>query len=41
MAISGDVIGKVESFKYLGSFVQKDSGFKMEVKQRIESGWMK
>jgi len=25
--ISGDVIGEVDSFKYLGSFVQRDGGF--------------
>jgi len=41
MAISGDVIGESKSFKYLGSFVQMDGGFGMDVKYRIKCGWMK
>jgi len=27
MTISGDEVSEVESFKYLGSFVQKNGGF--------------
>lgn len=27
MIISGNTVGKVESFKYLGSYVQKNEGF--------------
>jgi hypothetical protein len=36
MAIIGDVIGKAENFKYLGTFMQKDKGFGMDVKHRIK-----
>jgi hypothetical protein len=39
--ISCDMIGEVENFKYLGLFVQKDTGFGMDVKHRIKCGWMK
>jgi len=38
MTISGDVIGEFESFKYLGSFVQRDRGFGMDVKLRVKCG---
>jgi hypothetical protein len=31
-----DVIGKVKNFKYLGSFILKNRGFNMNVKQRIK-----
>jgi hypothetical protein len=33
MTINGDVIDEVENFKYSVSFVQKDKGFSMYVKQ--------
>jgi len=33
MTISGDEVIEVESFKYLGSFVQKNGGFQLDVKQ--------
>lgn len=38
MTISGVVIGKVESFKYLRYFVQRYGGFEMFVKYRIKCG---
>jgi len=41
MTISGNVMGEVESFKYLGSLVQRDGNFGMDVKHRIMCGWMK
>jgi len=41
MTISCDVIGEIESFKYLGSFVKRDEGFEMDLKHRIKCGWMK
>jgi hypothetical protein len=41
MTISDDVIGEVDSFKYLGSFVEKDGGFGMDVKHRMKCSWMK
>jgi len=41
MPLNGDVIGEIESFKYFGSFVQRDGGFGMDVKHRIKRGWMK
>jgi len=39
--IGGDLIGEVESLKYLGSFVQKNGNVGMDVKLRIKFGWMK
>jgi len=36
MTLSGDVIGEVESFKSLGSFVQKNGAFMVDVKHRIK-----
>jgi hypothetical protein len=41
MTISGDVIDETENFKYLGSFVQNNGGFYMDVKHMIECDWMK
>jgi len=42
MTISGDdVIGEIESFKYLGPFVQRNEGFVVDVKHRIKCVWMK
>jgi len=41
MTISGDVIGKVESFKYLRLFVKRNGSFGMDVKHRIKCVWMK
>jgi hypothetical protein len=41
MTIRGEVIGVVENIKYLGSFVQKDGSFSMDIKHRIKCGWMK
>jgi len=41
MTTSGDVTGKIESFKYLGTFVQRNGGFKMDVKYKINCSWMK
>jgi hypothetical protein len=38
VTISGDVIGEIENFKYLGSFIQKKVGFGMDVKHRIYFG---
>lgn len=40
MTISSDIIGEVKSFKYLGSFVQKDGGFDEDVKYRVKFGWI-
>jgi len=36
MTISGDVLREVERFTHLGSFVQRDGGFVMDVKYRIK-----
>jgi len=41
MTISGDIIGELEKFKYLGSFIQRDRGFVVDVKYRIKRRWMK
>ncbi|XP_025410679.1 uncharacterized protein LOC112683737 [Sipha flava] len=41
MTISGDLIDETENFKYLGSFVQNNGGFYMDVKHMIECDWMK
>lgn len=35
------MVGEVESFKYLGSFLQKNGGFDKDVKHRIKSGRIK
>jgi len=32
MTISGNEVSEIESFKYLGSFVQKNGGFDKNVK---------
>ena len=39
--LSGDVVGEVERFKYLGSVIQKDGGFEEDMKHRIKCGWTK
>jgi hypothetical protein len=41
VTISGNVIGEVNIYKYLGSFVQKDEVFGVNVKHRINCGWIK
>jgi len=41
MTVSGEELGKGESFKYLGSFVQKNEGFDKDVKYRIRCEWIK
>lgn len=42
MTTSGDVISEVESLKYiLGSFVQRDGDFLMDVKHGSKCGWTK
>ena len=41
MIISGVEVSEVESFKYLGSFVQKNGDLDEDVKHRIKCGWMK
>jgi len=38
VTINGYVIGEVESFKYLRSFVQRGGGFVVDVKHRIKWG---
>jgi len=38
MTINGDEVNKFESFKCLGCFVQKNSGFDEDVKHRIKCG---
>jgi hypothetical protein len=35
--ISGDVIGEVENFKYLGSFVQENGNFGLDVNIRLSA----
>lgn len=41
IAVSGDVINKVENYKYLGSYVQRDGGFFRDEKHKIKCGRMK
>jgi len=41
MTIRGNVIGEVERFKYLVSFVERNGSFVVDVKHRIKCGWMK
>jgi len=41
MTISGDEVNEVESFKYLGSFVQMNGGFDKDVKHKIKCRWIK
>jgi len=42
MTISTDIDEvNPKSFKYLGSFEQRDGGFVVDVKHRIKCGWMK
>jgi len=36
--VCGDVVGEIESFKYLGSFVQWDGSFGVDVKHKIKCG---
>jgi hypothetical protein len=38
MTLNGDVIGEVENFKYLESFIQKEGGFGIFVKHMIKWG---
>jgi len=41
MTMSGNKVSEVESFKYLGFFVQKNGGFDEDVKHGIKCGWIK
>jgi len=41
MIISGDEVSEIESFKYLGFFVQHNGGFDEDLKHRIICGWVK
>jgi len=36
MTINGVIIGEVKNFKYLGSNIQSDEGFVVDVKHRIK-----
>ena len=40
MKMDNEAIKKVESFKYLGSYVAHDGDLEVEVKHRINSGWI-
>ena len=39
--LSGDVVGEVERFKYLGSVVQNNGDFEEDMKHRVKYVWMK
>jgi len=41
MTISNEGIGEIVSFRYVGSFVQRDGGFMVDVKCRIKCDRMK
>ena len=36
--LNGEVLGEVESFKYLGRIISKDAGVSMDVRQRVREG---
>ena len=39
--LSGDIVGEVERFKYLGSVVQNNGDFEEDMKHRVKCGWIK
>jgi len=41
MRMCDDDVGEVEWFKYLGSVLQKDGGFKEDMKYKIKCGRIK
>jgi len=41
MTVSGGEVREIESFKYLGFFVQKNGVFDVAVKHRIRCKWIK
>lgn len=40
LGLSGDVVGEVNIFKYVGSFIQNNGNFDEEVKHMIKCGWI-
>jgi hypothetical protein len=39
--LDGQVVAKKETFRYLGSMLQKDGDIDEDVKHRISAGWLK
>ncbi|GER42042.1 sorting nexin 1 [Striga asiatica] len=41
VSLDGQVVAKKETFRYLGSMLQKDGGIDVDVRHRIATGWLK
>jgi len=41
MAIKGEVIPRVERFKYLGSIIQENGEIDEDIDERIKVGWQR
>lgn len=41
MTIIGNIIGDVDSFKYLRSFIKRDGCFFVDIKHWIKCNWIK
>jgi hypothetical protein len=41
VSLDGQVVAKKETFRYLGSMLQKDGGIDEDVRHRISAGWLK
>ena len=41
MSLEGQVVPKKDTFRYLGSMLQRDGDIDVDVNHRIKAGWIK
>jgi hypothetical protein len=41
VSLDGQVVAKKDTFRYLGSMLQKDGDIDEDVRHRISAGWLK
>ena len=41
MSLEGQVVSKKDTFRYLGSMLQRDGDINADVSHRIKAGWIK
>ena len=41
MSLEGQVVSKKDTFRYLGSMLQRDGDIDADVSHRIKAGWIK
>ena len=41
VSLNGQVVGQTDTFRYLGSMLQKDGNIDEDVRHSISAGWLK